>query len=312
LATIRIFLLSIFSLLCFLSTQTQSSSSFHHWQTTCLNNMSPDELQFTANFLYISYAVAVAELKVRQFSTPLSRLLQTIKTNIASYQDCSEELAMLKTLLDRLLFVVGTRTIYAEMLKVCTHYYNEHTNQAIIKALESIQLDARNQLRLWADQQKEPTNAQLKKMAETISNNIPQLQGASELQQMMSKGILPLEMPKENEPFISIIILDTILKSNHQLQTVLDEITNSLNETTDYAEQIITIGADIYKNYYMTARHMLMSPTIDKQYTTTMFSMHDLLPNEYKTMLPDADHVFEHMLQTTKLYTQAEYHKNSH
>ena len=37
-----------------------------------------------------------------------------------------------------------------------------------------------------------------------------------------------------------------------------------------------------------------------------MFSMHDLLPEEYKTILPEAHRVFEHMLQTTKLYTQSE------
>ena len=270
--------------------------------------MSPEELQLIANFLYLSYATSLAELKVRQFSVPLTRLHQSIKKNIIAYQDCSQELATIKTLLDRLGFVVGTRTIYAETLKVFNQYYNEYANATIDAALESVQLDAQEQLRVWADEQKEQTGIQLKKLSEAITHHIPQLQGAAELHHIMSKGNLPHEwpIPQENVPFTSILILDTILKSNHKLQTIIDEITNSLNETTDYAEHIITIGAEIYKNYYMTVRHILLSPTIDKKYATTMFGMHDLLPDEYKTTLPDADHVFEHMLQTAKLYTQAE------
>ncbi|HLJ31321.1 MAG TPA: hypothetical protein VKU36_02700 [Candidatus Babeliales bacterium] len=307
--TIRIFLLlSVFSLSFSVTTYLHASLNIRTWQTTHLNTMSPEELQLIANFLYLSYAASLAELKVRQFSIPLSRLHQSIKQNVTTYQDCSQELATIKTLLDRLGFVVGTRTIYAETLKVFNQYYNEHATQLVDAALEGVQLDAQEQLRVWADEQKEQTSTQLKKISETISTNVPQLQGAAELHNIMSKGKLPQEwqLTEENVPFTSILILDTILKSNHKLQIIIDDITNSLNETTDYAEHIITIGADIYKSYYMTVRHILLSPTVDKKYATTMFGMHDLLPDEYKTALPDADHVFEHMLQTAKLYTQAE------
>jgi hypothetical protein len=309
LKTIRISLYaSVFSLSFSFVPHAHASLHIHTWQTTHLNTMSPEELQLTANFLYLSYAASLAELKVRQFSIPLTRLHQSIKQNVIAYQDCSQELATIKTLLDRLGFVVGTRTIYAETLKVFNQYYNEHANQAVDAALENVQLDAQEQLRVWADEQKEQTSVQLKNFSDAISKNIPQLQGAAELHTIMSKGKFPQEwqLTEENVPFTSILILDTILKSNHKLLTIIHEITNSLNESTDYAEHIITIGAEIYKNYYMTVRHVLLSPTIDKKYATTMFGMHDLLPDEYKTALPDADHVFEHMLQTAKLYTQAE------
>jgi len=308
-ATIRIFLLSSVFSLFFSSLHADNSQPdyLYRWQTTYLNNMSPDELQLTANFLYLSYAVALAELKVRQFSTPLCKLHQSIRTKIINYQNCSDDLAMLKTLLDRLSYVNGARTIYIEMLNTCTQYYNQHVTEAMNTALTSIQLDAQIKLQKWADEKNNQTGDQLKKFSEVITNNVAQLQGASELQQIMSKGILPFEIAKENEANKSILIIDAVLKSNHKLLDVIDTIISTLNETTDYAEQIIIAGAEIYKNYYITIHNLITSSANNKKYATTMFGMHDVLPEEYITILPDANHVFEYMLQTTKLYTQTEF-----
>lgn len=307
-ATIRILLLSsLFSLFSLSIIANNSQQDYlHNWQVTYVSTMSPQELQLTANFLYLSYAVALAELKVRQFSTPLSRLHQSIRTKVTTYQNCSDDLAMLKTLLDRLSYVNGARIIYIEMLNVCTQYYNQHTTEKINAALTSIQLDAQATLQQWANNRTNQTGIQLKKFSETIATNLPQLHGAAELQQMMSKGTLPIEITKENEANKSIMVIDTILKSNHKLLDIIDDIVDTLNETTDYAEQIIWAGSEIYKNYYVTIHNIITSPAFNKKYATNMFSMHDLLPEEYKTVLPEAHRVFEHMLQTTKLYTQSE------
>ena len=70
--------------------------------------------------------------------------------------------------------------------------------------------------------------------------------------------------------------------------------------------QLILSATDIYKQHYEALYTYISSPTFDQAYACTLFGMNDLLPDEYKTSLPHPDHVFEHVLQTIKLYTQIE------
>ena len=119
----RIFLSITFAFFSSFAAFASQHNALQSWQTTYLNKMTPQELQFTANFLYISYAIALVESKIRQFSTPLLRLNQSIRLNIATYKDTTDDLAMLKTLLDRLSYVTSARTIYTQTYNVCqTHY----------------------------------------------------------------------------------------------------------------------------------------------------------------------------------------------
>jgi hypothetical protein len=308
-AIIRMFFLSLFFTLIFplLASANNSDNDYlQYWQNTYLNKMTPTELQYTANYLYLSYAIALVESKIRQFSTPISRLNQSVRTNIATYKNTADDLVMLKTLLDRLSYVTGARTIYMETLNTYTKHCNELKNKTIIAALTYIQLYAKNALRVWTDERSISTTEQLKNSAINVSAITQHLMGTCGLHKRLSDGILPVEIPEENEQYKSIIIHEIILNNNIQLQSIADNLTNSFNETFDYAAQIVSAGAEIYKQYYAVIHYMIMSPAFDKQYATTMFGMHDILPGEYKTLLPDADHVFEHMLQTTKLYTQTE------
>lgn len=303
-----VFLSSFFALLTPVSSSATNTNNdiLQQWQTTYLNKMSPQELQFTANFLYLSYAIALVELKVRQFTTPIARLNQSIRTKIATYQTTTDDLAMLKTLIERLNYVTGARSIYIETLTVCTKYYSENMAAAISAALAGIQQDAQTKLRSWANENLNETANQLKKSSDAISTTAQHFQGISKFHKGMSEGILPVELSKEDEPNRSVIIFDTIIRNNHELLTIAENVIDILNETSDKASQIITAGAEIYKEYYTTTYNMTMLPTFDKRYATTMFGMHDVLPDEYKSLLPHPDKVFEHMLQTTKLYTQTE------
>ena len=312
-----LFLSSLFTLLTPASSSATSTNNdiLQAWQTTYLSNMSPQQLQYTANFLYLSYAIALVELKVRQFTTPIARLNQAIRTKISTYKNVTDDLAMLKTLIERLNYVTGARTIYIETLTTCV---NDHNNKKgghmidaihgrlIDNALESIQLDAQTKLRTWADEKIRETANQLKKSSEAISATSQNFQGISRLHKIMSEGMLPVELSKEDECNRSIIIFDTIIRNNHELLTIAENAIDVLNETSDNASQIITAGAQIYKEYYKTIYNIITASTFDKNYATTMFGMHDVLPDEYKSLLPHPDKVFEHMLQTTKLYTQTE------
>jgi regulator of replication initiation timing len=304
--THRIFLSLSIALSSISTIASISNDQLKIWQTTYLNAMTPEELQLTANFLYISYAIALVESKIKQFNIPISRLNQSVRLSIANYQNVNDDLVTLKTLLDRLSFVVGARTIYMETYNVCQKYYNDHATSTMQAALEDIQNNAQIQLRAWADERTNTTADQLKKASDEIGQSAQYIMGISGTYNGMSKGDLPIDVALENEKNKSLIMLNLILNSTPQFVTVAENVAHTLNETSDNVTQLVTAGAEIYKQYYAIIHYLLMSPTFDQQYATTMFGMHDMLPEEYKTLLPDAKNVFSHMLETTKLYTQSE------
>jgi hypothetical protein len=269
--------------------------------------MSPEELQFTANFLYLSYAIALAEAKIRQFNNPILHLNQSIRLKIANYQSTSDDFVTLKTLLDRLAVITGARTIYMETYHVCQKYYDEHPTQAIQAALENVQQNAQIQLRAWADEKASATAEQLKKASNEIGQSIQYLAAVSGTYKGLSEGDLPIDLTPENEANKSLILLDLILRTTPQCVTVTENVAAIFNDASQDVTELVTATAEIYKQYYAMIHYMLMSPMLDQQYKTTMFGMHDVLPAEYKTVLPDANNVFTHMLETTKLYTQTEF-----
>lgn len=277
------------------------------WKASYLDRMTLQEKQMLANIIHLLHANSIIEFKIRQFSTPIAQLNQTIRTNIDQYKNATEEIAMLKTLLDRLYFVVSTRTIYSQTLSIGVTHYNANTSPMIDSALANLQMCAQNILRDWSNQRAEATNAQLKKCSENIGDTIQHFQGVSNLHKAMSDGQLPIQINPEDEPNKALLVLSIIVKNNPELFAVTESVVNALNETSDHAAQIILVGTEIYKQFYIILYDILMSPTCDKRYATTLFSMHDVLPDEYKSLLPDPDHVFEHMLQTAKLYTQTEF-----
>lgn len=306
--SIRIFF-SLSILLSSLSIATPISSDNHlkSWQTTYLNAMTPEELQFTANFLYLSYAIALVESKIRQFSNPILHLNQSIRLNIANYKNTTDEIATLKTLLDRLSYVIGARTVYMETYNTCQKQYEQYASPTIQAALESIQQNAQIQLQAWADEKASATADQLKKASADIEHSMQYLTVISRTYNGLSEGDLPVEITPENEENKSLIVLDLIARSTPQFITVTENLAAIFNDTANSTAELITAGAEIYKQYYMVIHYLIMSPTFDTQYAKTMFGMHDVLPEEYTTLLPHADKVFSHMLETTKLYTQTEF-----
>lgn len=283
------------------------SEYLQSWKSAYLDHMTLQEKQMFANILHLLHANSLIESKVRQFATPIARLNQTIRTNIDQYKNTTEDIAILKTLVERLSFVVNTRTIYNQTLSTATAQYNQNRVPMLDAALESIQLCGQTILRDWTHAQAEETNTQLQKSANSIGNTVQYFQGISQLHKAMSEGLLPIEISPEDEENNELMVLSLILKNNPELFAITDLVVNSLNETSDHAAQIILVGAEIYKQFYTILYDILMSPTCDKCYATTLFSMHDVLPDEYKSFLPEPNHVFAHMLQTTKMYTQTEF-----
>lgn len=275
------------------------------WKSAYVDPMSAPEKQMFANILLSLLCNGIAEEKTRQFSTPIARLNQTIRTKIEQHANPADDIAMLKTLLERLSFVANTRIICLQTYNTCATHYNKNTIPVIERAIESLQAYAQTLLRNWAREKTNETYEVLKKNADTVAQTAQHLHALSGLHQGMSEGNLPIEIDPQDEENIPLFPLHIILNNNPGVYSVSDTIVNTLNETTDHAAQVIHVGVEIFKQFYTILYNDLISSS-DQQYATTLFSMHDLLSEEYISLLPHPDRVFEHMLQTTKLYTQTE------
>jgi hypothetical protein len=276
------------------------------WQAYYLASMSPQELQLAANYLYLLYANALADLKVQQFLTPITDLHQTIRKKINTNENPTEELATLTTLLNRLSYVVSTRTIYNEIFNAFMNYYEEHKTALVDATLIDIQLDGQDQLRTLADKQA-PTLANcIEHTANILADHAQEMRLASLAYANLSKGNIAAQLSPEDEKNKSLIILATLAQYNPLLSVAAEEVTNTVNDLTDNAFQTISAGTGIYKYYYTILYNTLTAIPTNALYATTLCSMYGALPEEHQSPLPHPDNVFKHMLQTAKLYSSTE------
>jgi hypothetical protein len=293
---------------CFSTTQLPLDNHYlETWKSTYVDQMEPQQLQMLGNIVHGLHALSTVEIQIRKFSTPIAQLHQAVRKNIETYKDTTKELEILKKLLERLSYVANTRTIYAQTLSTCTNHYNKKTVQIIDDALVSLQLYAQAQLRDWSNAQTDKTALHLKKCSDAITSSMQRLHVTAGMHKGMSEGQMPMHLTPENEENKSLLVLSLILQNNSELLNVTDSVINTINETSDHAAQIIYAGEHIYKQFYTIIYDTLMLPSANQHYATTLFSMHDILPDEHKSLLPNPHHVFEHMLQTAKMYTQTEF-----
>ena len=276
----------------------------HNWAQSCKQYMTPQELHITANIAYHLYAKAVISEKLQKFLSPFDHLTQKVRNNIlAEVATTGEDITILQKHIDKLSYIQGTDVVYSNMLKVCLQYYDEHETETINAALEAIQLAGQELLVTWAHENAAQTNELLATNAKNFAESAHYFTTASTFYKQLSEGTLPVESEDYTK---EILRLNLVLKTGAQIIITADSIINMLNHTSDHALQMLIVGQKLYKEIYTAVYNILMQSNCTQQYKTTMFSMHGLLPDEYKTILPHPDQVFQHVLQTTKLYTQTE------
>lgn len=301
-----VYLLLFYMPVTLVGSQNADSDFIQTWKITYIDGISLSEKQLLANMIYLVYANAIIEYKISQFSTPIARLHQSIRNNVTQYKNIIEDATMLKTLLERLVFLVNARTIYHQMLDACLTYYSAHTTHSMSIALESLELYAQTILRSLGNEKSKETALQLKKSSTDIQNTLHYFQEISQVYKEMSEDKLPIPLSSENEQNKSLIMLSIPLKNNLEALNVIDMATNSLNKISDYSWQIISGGIQIYKEFYTILYNTLMATQYDKSYMTGLFSVSGIMPNEHRSLLPHPDGIFEHVLQTAKTYIKEE------
>jgi hypothetical protein len=233
----------------------------------------------------------------------MNHLTQKVRANLLTHENSAEDITLLKKHVDKLSLVKGTAVIYTHTLAKGLEYYNDHQTDMVNAALSALQLCVQQLLMVWADKNAAKTTAILEASTKNFAESAQYFNSASAFYHNLSEGNLPVESEEHGK---NLTTLDVLLKTTPQITATADAIINMLNHTSDHATEMIAVGAELYKETYAALYEVITTPEFNKNYATTLFCMHGLLPEEYQTGLPHPKNVFQHMLQTTKLYTQTE------
>lgn len=295
----------------FPSNNTLPASHQEHaqqWANNLTYNLTPAEIQLTANIIYLLHANALIDMKIRQFVIPITKLNQAIRSNIINYKNTADELATLKTLLDRLSHIIGARTIYNQKLQTGLTYYNKNNSGLLTKPLEDLQRYGQQALNDYAESKHAEMTQKLLASAEILEAHVHTLQAIANLHKGLAEGAF-MDYFNNNDVtknIIALATLDELLNNNMVATKNAENVLNTIDTSTDYALKLISSANDIYKQHYAALYAYISSDTFDQTYAVTLFGMNDMLPDEYKSLLPHPDHIFEHVLQTIKLYTKIE------
>jgi hypothetical protein len=295
-----IFIFSSFSFLQssdFSSTNTDLSQE---WVSLYAQQMNPEELQITANFLYILYANALIDTEIQKYYVPLARLSQIARNNLSDISNPNHELNQLGALTEKLSLLIKTRLLYTELLGACFNQINQNKIDIVNNALKTLQTHASDMLYEWANKNNKEFAHDLEKTAKVLADCEQSIHFASDLHKGLSNGILPYVVEEKDKP---LAIVNVILQTSPTFMHTADTATNALNTISNRAMETICFGAEIYKDYYKTLYTLLMENFSDTEYTTTLFDKYGL-SKEYNSLLPDTDHILEHLLETTKLAIQ--------
>jgi len=194
------------------------------------------------------------------------------------------------------------------MLQTCIAHYNNNPNQLLSNAIAELQVFGQHTLNEHAKANKSQTTDTLLTSADLLQSHIEPLQSIANLHKGLANDEF-MDYFTTNETtkdMIPLAHLDELLKNNSVALKNTENILNVLDNTTEYALQLMGIARDIYKYHYAALHQHITAEDFDSSYAVTLFGMNDLLPTEYQTELPHPDQVFEHTLRIVKLYTHVE------
>ena len=295
---------------CALGYSSSNSITIHgldNWKTTYLDTMNPQEIQILGNILYNLLSTSIAEWQVQRLQVPIVRLNQTVRQKLAQHENATEELATLKTLMERLSYIANTRTIYIQTTNTCLAHFNQNSIPLIESAVIAMQEEVESILRSCTNEKSKQMAEILNNSSENMAQNLAYLTHINQFHKAISNGEMPLSIAPEHTHDRNLLLFSFLLENSYQALTATEQITNVLNHITEHAgHTALAIATDILRAYYTIIFEKMNDESFDKKYTVTLFGMYDLLAEEFKSTLPDPDHIFEHMLQTAKLYTQTE------
>lgn len=292
-----------------ISAETHNSYTYQdsadQWALHIVENLKEDKTQVLANVIYLCYANALIEEKINLINNTIGELYRSIKSLALENDQLDQEIAALKTLLERLSFFVMARSIYTQKLQTCVKYYNQNTNLIASQAIAHLQYMREKALNQEALAKKDHTSALLARSSEMLSQQIPVVNALAHLYKDLASGEYDdyFNTAQETKDISSIALIDEVLKNNAIAQETADLMIKTLNVSKKYAQAMISsVSNDMYKIYYTALYNKISTETFDQHYSTVLFDTDSLLSEKQRTALPSADQIYHHIVKTVESY----------
>ena len=267
----------------------QFQKQISQWRTDHLTPMAPQQLQIIANIAYLLYANILCDLSTRTYLPALVFCAQKIQEKLQAGQDSTQELALLKTLTDKLQVISNKRSIIGRTLQETNNYINSNAQnqlfQQIMPALQSLQLYSQQLLLMYANNAQQEIDDYMTATAETLNNIVQSLNSAATMfkKPQELKNLLPDVLPNNQE----LAKIEVATKVAQGIATCGWENITIAQNTMQYLTQLLRVAQIAYGSYYQATYNYMKTRDGNRQYTTHMFDEKGLLPAEYrKTPLP--------------------------
>ena len=276
------------------------------WTDQYLAQMSPSQLQLTANFVYLLYACNLLEYAVRIRIPEIVNQIQHIEQKLRSNHNALNELATIQILAIQLKHTSHIRQLMYAAFAHAQEYFacaqegldgNTHSQEfnLINNALEFLQLHGQHMLRLHADTHEEQLNNDIAK----LENTLGQLKQFSPVAASMCRGLhdnaITFDVEPENKNLAKIDTASHLcIKIDKQIWHTID----STNRLYDHLTQLTSVGKNLYSAYYQAVYLFLQTHDIDKSYQYIMFCPQGLLVPEFRTkLLSSPERIAENLIK---------------
>ncbi len=277
------------------------------WTDQYLAQMSPSQLQLTANFVYLLYACNLLEYAVRIRIPAIINQIQHIEQKLRSNHDALNELATVQILATQLKHTSHIRQLMYATFAQAQEYFacaqedgldnnkNSQEFNLINNALEFLQLHGQHMLRLHADTHEEQLNSDIAELGNTLG----QLKQFSPVAASMCRGLhdnaIPFDVEPENKNLAKIDI------ASHLCINIDKQIWHTINSTNllyNHLIQLTGVGKNLYAAYYHAVYSFLQTHDIDKSYRYIMFCPQGLLVPEFRTkLLASPEQIIENIIK---------------
>jgi len=256
------------------------------WGTDYLSTMTPQQLQIVTNMVYLLYINTLFDLSTRIYLPSLVLCTQKIQKKLQTYDDTTQELALVKVLADKLQSISHTSRMITHKIQVVSHYVDTNAQnekfQSVISATQDLQLHGQQLLQIYVNKYKQEINECMTTNTQALENIVQCLRSATDMYKKPAElnNLLP-DVVTKNKELVKIEIATSNIA--HEITACGWESIAISQNAMNYLTQLLKVAQIMYGAYYQVTYAYMKTQNNNFQYHTHMFDVKGLLPAEYRT-----------------------------
>ena len=263
------------------------------WINEQIIGMEPEDIQLTANLLYLLYAGSVIEYTVRSVLPTFISHAWNIRKEIDNYHTCTSEFKTFGTTANNLRMWSNMRHTILQNLQVCETYIDKQASEAVQCACEHIKNEGKQQLCRYATKNKQTLH-------QDIQNTLKRYHDIGEFVRTagnMLNGLCSDYPLTTNEQFKTIKQIESASRVADQSVQYAATINEASTHITHHMLELIQVSTIIYVSYYK-ALCEFMQQNVEPNFITCMVTPEGIIPKSLRTeLLPHPEKIVRNFIQ---------------